>query len=186
MTDGSLTAFRRLVTGNSASGKSRIVSDAPTPHIVQSGPGRGLVNLWATEAGGPDLDTEDGAARPVRLEPPADGTVFRFFQLAPAAEAAASPEEADAAAAHAFELMGAPHVRVDTSRHPSMHRSETLDYIMVLRGRVKLLLDDDEAVLEPFDVVIQRGTNHAWINLGSEPALLMGVLIDASERDAPQ
>lgn len=186
MTDGSLTAFRRLVTGNSASGKSRIVSDAPTPHVVQSGPNRGLVNLWATEAGAPDLGIEDGAARPVRLEPPCAGTVFRFFQLAPAAEATASPEEGERAAANAFELMGAPHVRVDTSRHPSMHRSETLDYIMVLRGRVKLLLDEGEAVLEPFDVVIQRGTNHAWINLGSEPALMMGVLIDASDKDATQ
>ncbi len=186
MTDSSFTVFRRLVTANSASGKSRIVSDAPTPHVLQSGQDRGLVNFWATEGGAPDLDTQDGAARPVRLEPPSQGTVFRFFQLAPAAETAVSLEEAEAAAANAFELMGAPHVRVDTSRHPSMHRSETLDYIIVLRGRVKLLLDEDDAVLEPFDVVIQRGTNHAWINLGSKPALLMGVLIDASKKDTPR
>ncbi|MGO4838514.1 cupin domain-containing protein [Rhizobiaceae sp. 2RAB30] len=83
-------------------------------------------------------------------------------------------------AANAFEKMGASHLRVDTSRHPAMHRSHTLDYIVLLQGRVKLLLDQDERILEPFDVVIQRGTNHAWINLGDEPALLMGVLMDAA------
>src|SRR5690606_20283443 len=90
-------------------------------------------------------------------------------------------EEAEAAAAAAFANMGASHVRVDTTRHPAMHKSQTLDYIVLLRGRVKLLLDQDERTLEPFDVVIQRGTNHAWINLGDEPALMMGVLIDAPE-----
>jgi hypothetical protein len=70
-------------------------------------------------------------------------------------------------------------VRVDTARHPAMPRSETLDYIMLLKGRVRLLLDYGETDLQPFDVVIQKGTNHAWINLTDEPALLMGVLIDA-------
>jgi hypothetical protein len=46
----------------------------------------------------------------------------------------------------------------------------------IFRGK---LLDEAETDLEPFDVVIQKGTNHAWINLTDEPALLMGVLIDA-------
>lgn len=170
---------RRIVTVNDDAGQSRILSDGPSPHVAQSGPSRGLINLWATEAGGPDLSAADGADRPVRLEPPASGTVFRFFQLSPRPATPLSPEEAERAAAAAFTAMGAPHVRLDTTRHPAMHKSETLDYIMLLKGRVRLLLDADEADLEPFDVVIQKGTNHAWINLTDEPALLMGVLIDA-------
>ena len=62
-----------------------------------------------------------------------------------------------------------------------MHKTRTVDYIILLSGRVTLLLDDDEADLEPFDVVVQRGTNHAWVNHGEETALLIAVLIDAKE-----
>ena len=60
-----------------------------------------------------------------------------------------------------------------------MHKTKTIDYIIVLSGHVTLLLDDDERDLRPFDVVVQRGTNHAWINKGTEPALLCAILIDA-------
>jgi len=48
-----------------------------------------------------------------------------------------------------------------------------------LKGEVTLLLDQDEVELQPFDVVVQRGTNHAWVNHGSVPALLIAVLIDS-------
>ena len=60
-----------------------------------------------------------------------------------------------------------------------MHTTSTIDYVVVLKGGVALLLDEGEVALNPFDVVVQRGTNHYWINSGPEPALLMGVLLDA-------
>ncbi|KKM91021.1 hypothetical protein LCGC14_1232730 [marine sediment metagenome] len=60
-----------------------------------------------------------------------------------------------------------------------MHTTKTVDYIILLQGEVTLLLDEEEVELKPFDVVIQRGTNHAWINKGSTPALLAAILIDA-------
>jgi naringenin degradation protein FdeH len=59
-----------------------------------------------------------------------------------------------------------------------MHRTATTDYIVLLSGKVRLVLDKEERDLEPFDVVVQRGTNHAWINTGDEEALLMAVLVD--------
>lgn len=183
MTNETLPPFRRIVTANDGEGRSGILSDAPSPHIVQSGPGRGLVNLWATDSMPPALDGGDGADRPVQLEPPPGGTVFRFFQLGPRAAEAADPATAERAAAAAFERMGAAHLRVDTRRHPSMHRSHTLDYIVLLKGSVLLVLDDGETLLRPFDVVIQRATNHAWVNLGDEPALLMGVLMDGAAQE---
>ena len=86
-------------------------------------------------------------------------------------------------AAQAFQSIGAEHERVDTTRHPTMHKSKTIDYIILLEGDVTLLLDDDEVKLQPFDVVVQRGTNHAWINNGSEPALFIAVLIDANIKE---
>jgi hypothetical protein len=66
-----------------------------------------------------------------------------------------------------------------TSRHPGMHKTHTIDYIVPLSGEVTLLLDKGEADLKPFDVVVQRGTSHAWVNKGKEPALIAAVLIDA-------
>ncbi|MBX3540862.1 MAG: cupin domain-containing protein [Chelatococcus sp.] len=180
MSTGTLPPFRRIITTNSEGGRSRILTDAPVPHVLESAPGRGLINLWATESTPPSLDTLDDAAWPVQLEPPAGGTVFRFFQLGPKTVSTEHPDVAERAAAAAFARMGAAHLRVDTRRHPSMHKSHTLDYIVLLKGRVLLVLDEDEAELKPFDAVIQRGTNHAWINLEDEPALLMGVLMDAA------
>jgi len=60
-----------------------------------------------------------------------------------------------------------------------MHTTRTVDYVILLSGRVTLLLDKGEVELKPFDVVVQRGTNHGWVNRGTEPALFAAVLIDA-------
>lgn len=76
-------------------------------------------------------------------------------------------------------LPGAAHHRIDTSKHPAMHKTDTIDYIILLKGDVTLILDEEEVRLEPHDVVVQRGTNHAWVNNGTEPALLIAVLIDS-------
>ena len=64
-----------------------------------------------------------------------------------------------------------------------MHKTDTVDYIILLKGDVSLLLDKEEVKLNPFDTVVQRGTNHAWINHGDEPALLIAVLIDSEIKD---
>ena len=61
-----------------------------------------------------------------------------------------------------------------------MHETHTIDYIILLKGDVTLILDEEEVQLKPHDVVVQRGTNHAWVNHGSEPALLIAVLIDSN------
>ena len=86
-------------------------------------------------------------------------------------------------AADAFEKIGAGHHRVDTTKHPAMHKTDTIDYIILLKGDVTLILDEEEVDLKPFDVVVQRGTNHAWVNNGNEPALLIAVLIDSDLKD---
>ena len=89
-----------------------------------------------------------------------------------------SDEEKRKANAEWFAAMNGAHLQPDTSKHPAMHRSPTTDYIILLSGEITLMLDKEERTLKPLDCVIQRGTNHAWINRGSEPALLMAVLAD--------
>lgn len=92
-----------------------------------------------------------------------------------------SREERERQTAKMFAQMDAAHCRPDTTRHPAMHKTRTIDYVVLLSGEVTLLLDKGEVDLKPFDVVVQRGTNHAWVNKGKEPALIAAVLIDAKD-----
>ncbi len=176
-----LTSVRRIVTGHNQDGKSVVLFDTQAGSVLETAPGRGLTDLWVTdETPAQNAGGADAADRPIRLEPPAGGSVFRFFQVAPVgAGEELDAKERERRAEAAFAAMSAAHVRVDTARHPTMHKTATVDYIILISGRVTLLLDEGEVALQPGDVVVQRGTNHAWINRAPEPAVLAGVLIDA-------
>lgn len=170
--------MRRIVTGHNAEGRSVVVIDGPPPAQVGDEAG-GLFEIWNTD-GGPVVasDATDRAEGTVKLSPEAGGTKFRYFAIGPTPEGV-SRRDLEPLYAAIFEQMGAAHERVDTSRDPGMHKTKTIDYIILLSGDVTLLLDDDEVKLKPFDVVVQRGTNHAWLVNGSEPALFIAVLMDA-------
>ncbi len=143
---------------------------------------RGVTDLWNTDGGPVDSQAvEDRLALPFSLVPVPRGTTFLFFTVAPEEPGADAEAEAQRAAA-AFAAYRAEQARPDTLRNPWMHKTKTVDYIILLSGEVTLLLDGDERDLKPFDVVIQRGTNHAWINRGREPAQLAAILIDAEVR----
>lgn len=179
-----LYPVRRIVTGHDAEGRSVVLSDAPATNLVSNPatPNRGLINLWRTDTTPPsNAGFEDPMAGPLQgLLPPKNGSVFRFFQVAPEKDQAGMTKEEREARLHAaFAGMGAATARVDTARHPAMHKTETVDYIILLKGEVTMLLDEGEVRMKPFDVLIQRGTNHGWVNYGDEPALLVAVLIDA-------
>lgn len=176
-------ALRRIVTGHNAAGKSIVVIDGPPPGEITH-PWAG--DIWVTdETPADNAKPGDAAARPKRLEPPAGGSSFRFFVVMPE-DPAIPRERLEEIAAARFAAMGATHCRVDTRRHPAMHTTRTVDYIVLLSGKVTLLLDEGEVDLEPFDVVVQRGTNHGWVNRTKEPAILAAILIDAKPiRRAP-
>jgi mannose-6-phosphate isomerase-like protein (cupin superfamily) len=178
-----LRPVRRIITGHDENGKSIILEDGPSPHVLENPTqeGRGLTDLWRTFAAPADnVGSADAADTQVTLAPPANGSVFRFFQVRPAAwDADISTEERARRDAENFAKMGATGAHDSASGQPGMHKTDTVDYIILLSGRVSMLLDDGEVHLEPMDVVIQRGTNHAWVNRGDEPAVLAGILIDA-------
>jgi mannose-6-phosphate isomerase-like protein (cupin superfamily) len=161
---------RRIVTGHDANGKSVVILDGPpTPFGA----------YWLTETAPVDnAGSADAGLLARKLEPPPAGSIFRFAAIPPE-DPKVSPEERERRTAKLFEQMEAAHCRSDTSRHPGMHKTRTIDYVVLLSGEVTLVLDKGEVDLKPFDVVVQRGTSHAWINKGTEPALLAAVLIDA-------
>lgn len=174
-------SLRRVVTGNDAAGHSRVALDGEAGKLIAIEE-TGLAEIWHTALKRSlILDGADRvAAEDLRLEPDDGSVKVRWFTVAP--EDASVPREAvEQQAAGTFALIGAAHARVDTKRHPMMHKTETLDVIVCVKGNVDLLLDDGEAKsLKPGDVVIQRATNHAWVNRGKETAVLVAVLMNGT------
>ena len=170
--------LRRVVIGHNEQGKSVVMFDGPPSNVTLGGR---LAEIWYTDETPVSIRGHaDASLRPLQMEPPAHGSVLRCLELEPEAKIADLDEAARAALMHeTLARLSAEHVAVDTTRHPGMHRTRSIDYVVVLAGKVRMLLDEGEVDLEPFDVVVQRGTNHAWVNRGTEPALLPAVMIDA-------
>ena len=164
---------RSVVTGFDADGKSIVAIDGPPGTILGN-----LGEVWVTDGIADNSIKGDLGKRPLILEPPDGGSACRFFILEPENKKLSAKELEEQSAA-GFKAMGAEHCRPDTSRGPGMHTTRTIDYIVLLDGEVTLILDKGEVALKPFDVVVQRGTNHGWVNRGTEPALFAAVLIDA-------
>ncbi|WP_411817739.1 cupin domain-containing protein [Hyphococcus sp. DH-69] len=172
-------SLRRVVTSNDENGRSRVLIDGSAAKLIALEEA-GLAEIWSAELSEKRLfDASDRLSDiDLALEPEAGTVKVRWFSVAPDDEEKTT-EELEAAAAFAFGAVDASHCRVDTSRHPMMHKTDSLDVIILVKGAVDMLLDDDEATsLKPGDVVIQRATNHAWVNKGKETALLVAVLIN--------
>ncbi|CAM2141270.1 Cupin domain-containing protein [Pararobbsia alpina] len=171
-----LVPVRRIVTHNDEAGQSYVLKDGHATNTIGL-----LTELWTT-AGGPHTHatTDDAGASSKSLGPVSRGTVFRYFQIPPeSASAHLSIEEKQKIWSDLFKSWNASGAQPDTSRDPGMHATETTDYIILLKGQITLVLDKEEVDLQPLDCVVQRGTNHAWVNRGTEDALLMAVLVDA-------
>ena len=169
---------RRVVTGHDARGRAVVVMDGLAASVLNrpSRPGVALTNLWATSDTPETRADRDPVDGPVVLSPPPGGTVFRIVQFDP--EDPGALARADGTAA--FADLGAAGNAVASQRHPYMHRTDTVDYAVVLQGSITMLLDDEDVELSVGDVVIQNGTNHAWANRGTAPCLIAFVLIDAT------
>lgn len=165
--------LRRIVTGQNADGRSCIFLDGPPAESLVLGGLEELHEIWTLPVGplrrAEDVDRGKGK---IALSPPAQGIKVRWFTLDPAGHDTSDKYS------KIFELIGGDDARPDITRHPAMHLTQTIDFIILLRGQVRLLLDDDECVIFPGDIVVQRGTNHAWVCESEEPALLVAVLID--------
>ena len=174
-----LAKIRRVVTGHDKDGKSIILMDGIAPNAMEmaSMPGLGLTDLWeTTKAPASNEGKADAAARPVRLEPPKGGALFRIVEFPPDSHW----RNRGADARKAFDSIQAGHAPDRSSADPMMHKTNTVDYIVVLRGEIYAIMDKGETLLRPGDVLVQRGTNHSWSVRASEPCIIAVVLVSAN------
>jgi hypothetical protein len=173
-------AMRRVITGEDANGKSLVIIDGPPSGEIGDPNLGGLFEIWHEATGGA-LDknaTADLGERKSILSPDAGKVKVRWFMIRPPPEGA-PPEMLKQAARERFAQFGAAHELTDQDRHPAMHKTETLDIVCLISGEASLILDNEERRLKPGNIVIQRGTSHAWTAHGG-PALFLAVLIDRS------
>jgi hypothetical protein len=168
--------IRRVVTGHDAAGRSVFITDAAAPHVYNRAPGSAIVTeLWETRAMPADNSGNDEVTdHPFRLAPPRNGSVFRIVEYPPDKERLAALERQRASAddGAAFDRR--------SPRHPGFHKTSSVDYAIVLAGEIYALMDEGEVLLRAGDVLVQRGTNHAWSNRTDAPAYLAFVLVDAT------
>jgi mannose-6-phosphate isomerase-like protein (cupin superfamily) len=176
-----LRAIKRVVTGHDAAGKAVMcmVGAAPTTVEIAAIPGTVFHEMWNTAGTPAAVDSgPDVTLKPLSLKPPANGSVIRIVDIPPdtvefLAHGAARMHSAFSQIGDAAASTVHAH-----SAHPLMHRTESVDYGIVIEGQVTLILDDTETTLEPGDVVIQRGTNHAWANRTGRTARMAFILLD--------
>ena len=177
-----MTQIRRVVTGHDASGKAVVLSDGPVPtvHGNPIRPGQLSFEVWKTHStpvpiGAVEPEPTTG---PRSLQPPPHGSLLRISVVPPESEETRNltPEQAR----ELFVKSGAKDASTfgRGGRHPMMHRTATVDYAVVLEGEITLLLDEGDVQLKAGDVVIQRGTSHAWSNRSGKNVKMLYVLID--------
>ena len=171
---------RRIVTGNSGEGRSTILMDGWSPHSMSLAgvPNFGVTDIWKTSTA-PALNegTADPLSGSIVLAPPANGTVFRIVEFPPDKDYVGKwkPDVA-------FGSMGdsgTEAIHQTSHRHEAMHTTNSVDYAFVLEGEIWAVLDEVVTCMRPGDVLVQRGTRHAWSNRSDRPCLMGFVLVDA-------
>jgi hypothetical protein len=173
--------IRRVVTGHDARGLATIAYDGPLPTVVEVAaiPGTVFHEVWSTLATpAPVGNGPDPTLGALQLPPPPHGTRIRFVDIPPdtedlLAQGAARMRDAFAQIGDAAASTVKP-----GSPHPLMHRTQSIDYGIVIEGEMTLVLDDVETPLRRGDVVVQRGTNHAWANRSGKPCRMLFILVD--------
>jgi quercetin dioxygenase-like cupin family protein len=144
--------IRRIVTGHDARNVAKVIIEGPATNAKY--PSQGLVStlIWSTE------------------QTPADIAVGETIEDMGARILGTAPP----ANGTRFAVIDFP-----PGNKPGMHRTETIDYVIVLEGEIEMDMDDSTVKLKAGDVMVQRGTNHAWANRSDKRARVAFVLIDA-------
>jgi Cupin domain len=182
-----LQPFRRVVTGHDSSARAIITQDAPPERVVQiGGPGGPtFYEVWNTRETPAVIDRQshEAAEDNLVLGPPEHGTRIRVIDFPPEDDRIRNLTQTEAAEKFG-EMGGAEAARSAAGApHPLMHRTQTIDYGIVIEGELTMILDEVETTVRSGDIVIQRGTNHAWANRSDATCRVAFVLIDGQYTD---
>ncbi len=165
-----LKPIRRVVTGNDAQGRSRVLFDSAAPNVNPGAvtPSAGMTDLWVYQGSPAVISGErDDGNLPFSFEPPERGGHLRMVQ------STGKPADYDASKDKVAVPEGTPRLRPNSSTwdrggqnafSSPVHKSESVDYGILLEGKRTLLLDDGRHDLSPGDVVVQVGNWHGWTN----------------------
>ncbi len=173
---------RRIIVDHDANGKAIVTQDGPAPNVkLRQATGITSTVLWVTDSSPPDISSaEDMSLRDVGVSPPASGNILRIVDFPPVSEM----KGVDNAAMLKEMGLSADSHGGAASRSAFMHRTKSIDYAIVLEGEIDMLMDDTEVHLNTGDVLIQKATNHAWVNNSKANCRIAFVLIDAVEPPA--
>jgi mannose-6-phosphate isomerase-like protein (cupin superfamily) len=169
--------IKRYVTGHDKDGTAIVAIDDHAPNAVplKGWPGAGVTEIWVTsEMPVDNMGRGDQSLRPLQHDPTPSGTIFRVVEIPPESGSAIDTEET-------FRQLGSGNkpTKDDQAKHPTMHKTNSIDYLVVISGEMWMVMEQGEVLLKAGDCIVQRGTNHAWKNKGDKPCLLAAVLIDA-------
>jgi hypothetical protein len=178
-----LKPIRRVVTGNDAQGRSKVLFDSAAPNVNPAPirAGAGMTDIWVYQGCPANLSGErDDGRLPFNFEPPHDGGHLRIVQ------SNAKPADYDPANDSIAVPLHEPRQRPggtwdkggQNAFSSPVHKSETLDYGILLAGERVMLIDEGEIVMKPGDVCVQLGNWHGWAN-PREGSLMAFVMMGA-------
>lgn len=169
---------RVLIAGTNAQGRSVIESDAPISawRTVAERPGYRISNVWALSEAPAQVDEPSRVHEITGLTPPKGGNVLRILDYPP--EPSDPVERQKMFDAMFTKLFPGGHHRPPGARHPGMHTTDTIDYVICLEGELYAVMEEGEVLMRAGDILIQRGNQHAWSNRSGKFARLAVVLID--------
>lgn len=161
--------FRRVVTGTNSQGKSIFLFDSYAPTVKEfKGAGIYATTIWETnQAPASNIGSDDLSAHEFILGPPDAGTNFRIVEFLP---------EPENISGDSLKETGS---HVESKIHPMMHATDSVDYIVILKGEIYAIVETGEVLLKAGDVFVQRGTAHAWANRSNKPCVFAAVMVDA-------
>jgi len=180
---------RRIVTGHNGSGKAVIQEDGEPARSQRIGGeiGPWFYEVWNTTATPALIDADSGepAEENIVLAPPKNGTRIRVLDIPPDGDNFdnLSAEQAGALFSEIGAGDASVHAKGTNTKHAIMHRTETVDYGIVLDGEIVLIMDEGETMCRAGDIIIQRGTNHAWANRSDKTCRIAFILVDGKFAD---
>ena len=174
-----MALVKRSVMGPNADGKSAILyRDTPNeqdvPNVVRRS------TLWAAMELPIDNSIQgDRGAEVTMREPTENGLIFRVLEIPPDMKDKKKHIEMMKELNRKVKQKYPPTDK-DLERHPTMHRTDTLDCFVVVRGEIYLVSDTDEVLLRAGDTAVVQGVNHAWSNRSNETALIVGTMTHAN------